>query len=175
MVSAPHSFSELDGMVRPGLPESALQLSVAHVGRTAEERKFAAADALARKQPISDEMKRLLQPGSSAGGARPKAVIRHHGEEWIAKFRSLDDEVDCCAIEHASLRLASACGIRVAHSELVKVNGINAVLVQRFDRVHGGRLHFASARSLLIAAGVPEHEMGYPDIADIIRSQKSRR
>ena len=39
LVPAPHSFSELDGMVRSGLPKSALRLSVAHVGRTDEERK----------------------------------------------------------------------------------------------------------------------------------------
>lgn len=40
LVPAPHSFAELEGMVRLGLSKSALHLSVGHVGRTADERKI---------------------------------------------------------------------------------------------------------------------------------------
>ena len=88
-------------------------------------------------------------------------MIRHIGQEWIAEFRSPDNEVDFCAIEHASLRLANACGIQVVCSELVTVGGVNAILVKRFDRRHERRVHFASACSLMLAAGVPVLEMGY--------------
>jgi serine/threonine-protein kinase HipA len=75
-----------------------------------------AANALAAQLPISPAMLRLLQPGSGAGGARPKAIVRHRDADWIAKFPDREDQVDVAAIEHASLRLASLCGITVATS-----------------------------------------------------------
>ena len=128
-----------------------------------------AAHALSIQAPIDAETRRLLRPGASAGGARPKAIVRDRGEAWIAKFPMPDDEVDNCAIEHASLRLAASCGMQVAESRLVGIGGRNVLLVRRFDREGGGRLHFASARTLLIAAGVAEDEMGYGDLADVIR------
>lgn len=128
-----------------------------------------AAHALSMQAPIDAEMRRLLRPGASAGGARPKAIVRDRGEAWIAKFPTLDDEVDNCAIEHASLRLAASCGMKVAESRLVGIGGRNVLLVRRFDREGSGRLHFASARTLLIAAGVAEDDMGYGDLADVVR------
>lgn len=130
-----------------------------------------AADAFAEQKPISQEMLRLLQPGSSAGGARPKAVVRHRGEDWIAKFPSPDDEIDACAVEHASLQLASLCGIAVPESELINLQGRNVLLVKRFDREAGHRIHFASARTMLIADGLKEGEMGYADISDVLRRE----
>jgi serine/threonine-protein kinase HipA len=129
-----------------------------------------AAHAVEHQMPIDDSLRRLLRPGASAGGARPKAIIEDEGRHWIAKFPADGDMADVCAIEHASLRLASQCGIAVPESRLVPVRSKNVLLVERFDRAsNGSRHHFASARTLLIAQGVDVNEMGYSDIADAAR------
>lgn len=128
-----------------------------------------AANALACQMPINEELRRLLRPGASAGGARPKAIIKFNNEDWIAKFPTEDDMADVCAIEHASLRLAAACKIVVPESSLTQIGNRNVLLIKRFDREPDGRVHFASARSLLIAEGIAEEAMGYGDIADLVR------
>ena len=128
-----------------------------------------AANALTAQMPIDDTMRRLLRPGSSAGGARPKAIIKHNDEDWIAKFYVEGDECDVCAVEHASLLLASRCGIVVPESRLMKIGARNVLLVKRFDRENNFRHHFASARTMLIAEGVAEQAMGYADLADVAR------
>ncbi len=128
-----------------------------------------ASEALSLQMPLDDDMRRLLRPGSSAGGARPKSIIQHKGKDWIAKFPAEGDEYDVCALEHASLVLASQCGISVAESELLKVGNRNVLLIKRFDREDQGRIHFASARTLLIAEGVKEGVMGYADVAEVAR------
>lgn len=118
-------------------------------------------------------MRKFLRPGSSAGGARPKAIIKYDNADWIAKFPMGDDEYDVSAIEHASLVLAKQCGIEVAESKLLKVGKQNILLVKRFDRHNQERIHFASARTMLLATGVKEEEMSYADIAAIIRKYSS--
>jgi serine/threonine-protein kinase HipA len=154
----------------------------ASVYQSADEQAFGAtdlpdllraADALSAQVPMDDALRRLLRPGASAGGARPKAIIRHHNEDWIAKFPSPDDECDVCALEHASLRLAALCGIAVPASQLVKIGNRNALLVKRFDRAQDHRIHFASARTMLIAEGLAEDAMGYADLADVARRLSS--
>lgn len=131
---------------------------------------LSAAQAIERRMPIDDHMRRLLRPGASAGGARPKAIIQDGGLGWLAKFPAEGDSVDVCAVEHASLRLAAACGITVAESRLVKVGSNNVLLVERFDRDEaGGRIHCASARTLLIAQGLDIASAAYSDIADTVR------
>jgi serine/threonine-protein kinase HipA len=129
----------------------------------------AAVEAMRHNLPIDERFRVLLRNGSSAGGARPKSIIRHKGGDWIAKFKTQDDEYDVCAIEHASLVLAGLCGINAAKSELFSSGKNKAVLVSRFDRDGDIRIHFASARTLLIAEGISEQDMGYSDMADISR------
>ncbi|WP_245176353.1 HipA domain-containing protein [Cupriavidus sp. AcVe19-6a] len=65
-----------------------------------------AARAVELQLPIDDRLRQLLRPGGTAGGARSKAIIDDDGSSWIAKFPAEGDEVDFCAIEHASLVLA---------------------------------------------------------------------
>ncbi|MBP0633653.1 HipA domain-containing protein [Cupriavidus sp. AcVe19-6a] len=63
-----------------------------------------------------------------------------------------------------------ACGIDAPESRLVPLGRQNALLVKRFDReAGGGRIHFASARTLLLAEGIPEEQMSYADIAEVAR------
>ena len=128
-----------------------------------------AANALDMHMPIDAELKRLLRPGSTAGGARPKAIIEYNHEPWIAKFPAHGDLCDVCAIEHATLKLAQLCGIDVPDSQLLKIGKQNVMLVKRFDRDHDRRIHFASARTLLFADGVAEGAMAYSDMAAVAR------
>lgn len=94
----------------------------------------------------------LLAPGSSLGGARPKAnVLDQDGSLWIAKFPSQNDKFDVGAWEYVTYELARQCGIVMAESKAQAFSGKNhTFLTRRFDRITGkGRLHFASAMTLL--------------------------
>ncbi|WP_426584220.1 type II toxin-antitoxin system HipA family toxin [Mucilaginibacter sp. R-33] len=94
----------------------------------------------------------LIAPGSSLGGARPKASVTDpEGNLWIAKFPSANDEYDIGAWEMVVLELASIAGINVAPAQLQQFSGRHRTfLTSRFDRVgRTGRVHFASAMTLL--------------------------
>ncbi|MEB0021069.1 HipA domain-containing protein [Actimicrobium sp. CCI2.3] len=69
------------------------------------------------------------------------------------------------------MKYASLCGITVAASELITLAGQHVLLVRRFDRDAGTRIHFASARTLLIADGLRKGDMGYADLADVLRRE----
>ena len=104
----------------------------------------------------------LMAPGSSLGGARPKAGVRdERGELWIAKFPGRNDERDMGAWEMVAQELAKQAGIDVAEARIERFGGQHhTYLVRRFDRTPGRqgqeRIHFASAMTLL----------GYNDGAD---------
>jgi serine/threonine-protein kinase HipA len=93
----------------------------------------------------------LLAPGTSLGGARPKAnVIDPAGNLWIAKFPSKSDEFNTGAWEWVTYQLAKAAGLNTvsACSETFSIAG-QTFLTQRFDRKREKRIHFASAMNLL--------------------------
>ncbi|MDX2249898.1 MAG: HipA domain-containing protein [Bacteroidia bacterium] len=94
----------------------------------------------------------LIAPGSSLGGARPKANVRDQkGDLWIAKFPSRYDAFDSGAWEYLVYELAKDSDIRVSSAEARIFSGRqHTYLVQRFDRDHGDkRIHFSSAMTLL--------------------------
>ena len=93
----------------------------------------------------------LVAPGSSLGGARPKANVRGlDGELWIAKFPSHKDQSNVAAWEYATMLMARDCGINVPPCELRTLSRYGATfLVKRFDRIGERRIHFASAMTLL--------------------------
>ncbi|MGY5847960.1 type II toxin-antitoxin system HipA family toxin [Salegentibacter sp. HM20] len=94
----------------------------------------------------------LMAPGSSLGGARPKANIQDtDGNLWIAKFPSQNDQQDMGAWEMLAYQLAIQCGIEMAPSKIEKFSHHqHTFLTQRFDRSKDGtRIHFASAMTLL--------------------------
>ncbi|MFD2035885.1 type II toxin-antitoxin system HipA family toxin [Belliella marina] len=94
----------------------------------------------------------LMAPGSSLGGARPKANIQDiNGSLWIAKFPSQNDQQDMGAWEMLAYRLAIQSGIEMASSRMQKFSHHqHTFLTQRFDRkTNGTRIHFASAMTLL--------------------------
>lgn len=92
----------------------------------------------------------LIAPGSSLGGARPKAnVFDPKKNLWIAKFPSKTDTIDKAAWEFLAYQLAIAAGIFMADSKIEKISGqYHTFLTRRFDRDHGKRIHFASAMTM---------------------------
>ncbi|BCQ22313.1 type II toxin-antitoxin system HipA family toxin [Caballeronia sp. NK8] len=129
-----------------------------------------AAHAIEVHAPIDERLRRLLQPGRSVGGARPKAIVEDDGRYWIAKFPAEGDEIDVSAVEYASLRLAKECGIDVPETRLVSIRGKNVLLIERFDRdMNGSRHHLASGRTMLIAEGIDISRASYGDLAEIAR------
>src|SRR5690606_9965432 len=90
----------------------------------------------------------LVAPGSSLGGARPKAsILDNDNQLWIAKFPSKNDQSDVGAWEMLTYELAIAAGVNMAVSQAKKFTSTNhTFLTKRFDRTKDGkRIHFASA------------------------------
>lgn len=124
---------------------------------------------------ITDKwLKQLIKPGSSLGGARPKAtVVDTSGQLWIAKFPSKNDENDTGAWEKVVHDLARMCGLNVPESKLEKFSKLGSTfLVKRFDREGERRIHFASAMTLLGKTDGASAEDGnsYLDIAGFIKA-----
>lgn len=94
----------------------------------------------------------LIAPGSSLGGARPKAnILDESGRLWIAKFPSSNDAADVGAWEAVACELARMSGIQVAESKAQRFSGKqHTFLTRRFDRTNTGkRIHFSSAMTML--------------------------
>lgn len=117
-------------------------------------------------QPIEEHKRRLITPGATMGGARPKALLHLDGHPWVLKFNEPGEPVDLPMVEHATMTLARQAGIRVAHTQPVKVPRGHALAVRRFDRDAGMRRHAISANVALKAAG---EELGYPELAQWLR------
>ena len=109
-----------------------------------------------------------LAPGSSLGGARPKAsVLNEAGDLCIAKFSKHDDEYSLIAWEAVALQLAQLAGLRVPEHKLITVQGKHVLLLRRFDRTpDGGRLPYISTMTLLNAADNENHS--YDELADML-------
>ena len=119
-------------------------------------------------------LNQLLSPGSSLGGARPKAsVVDEKGELWIAKFPSKHDENDIGAWEKVVHDLAVMCGLNVPEARLERLSRFGSTyLVRRFDREGKKRIHYASAMTLLgqTDGASAEDGISYLDIASFIKS-----
>ena len=105
--------------------------------------------------PQAETARDLVLPGTSLGGARPKATVQDRGDLWLAKFSRPDDRWDEPRVEHGLLRLAARCGLSAAESRIETFGPRAAVLVRRFDRVATDagflRWRFASGLTLLRA------------------------
>jgi len=118
-------------------------------------------------------LRQLLAPGSSLGGARPKASVQApDGSLWIAKFPSKNDEWDSGAWEAVVHDLAVKCVLNAPEAKLEAFSGTGSTfLIKRFDRAGNRRIHFSSAMALLGKTdGVGAEGASYLDIAGFIRS-----
>jgi len=129
----------------------------------------------------NDEIKKwlaiLIAPGSSLGGARPKANILDENKElWIAKFPSNNDVIDKGAWEYVAYELATKSGILMSPCRIEKITGKHyTFFTKRFDRDGRERIHFASAMTM---TGNNEHTIrdkpsSYLDIAEFIQNYGS--
>lgn len=152
-------------------------------GPTPSLERLAVEAAILAEEPRADapSARDLLFPGTSLGGARPKATVLDGDELWLAKFGLPGDRWDESRVEHAMLRLAARCGIRAAESRVAAVAGGRSVLlVRRFDRARSGtgflRRRQISALTLLGADDSPTDRRGwsYLELADEIRRTSVR-
>ncbi|MFA9478935.1 type II toxin-antitoxin system HipA family toxin [Phycisphaerales bacterium AB-hyl4] len=115
-------------------------------------RLLSAADHVADDSDSDEDLRLLLAPGSSLGGARPKASVRDKdGQLAIVKFPHRDDDFDAVRWEAVALSLAEKAGITVPQWRLEQVGNKPVLLLRRFDRQDGQRIPFLSAMSMLEA------------------------
>ncbi|WAC75409.1 type II toxin-antitoxin system HipA family toxin [Roseateles sp. SL47] len=117
--------------------------------------------------PVDESQRRLVAPGVTFGGARPKALIHIDDEQWVVKFSEPGEDFDVPLVEHATMTLCHQAGINAAATRALALpQGGHAIAVRRFDRVNGQRVHAQSANVALKAAGA---ELGYPELAQLLR------
>jgi serine/threonine-protein kinase HipA len=122
-------------------------------------------ERILRDEETDEDLQLIFAPGSSIGGARPKAsVIDQHGYLSIAKFPKETDDYSVETWEEIALRLAEQAGIATPKHQLIEVAGKAVLLSRRFDRQDGTRIPFLSAMAMMSAK---DGEQGsYPEIVD---------
>ncbi|MDG5974872.1 HipA domain-containing protein [Hydrogenophaga taeniospiralis CCUG 15921] len=152
-------------------------------------RLSAAVEDVQTQAPITADLQRLIQPGVTLGGARPKALLQTDAGPCVVKFSELDDAVDTPLVEHATLTLAAMAGMHVATTGVLPLPSRHgktrhALTIERFDRLGDIRLHCLSAKTLLRAARLPESygalatvllRLGHPDRQGAMREELFRR
>lgn len=124
-------------------------------------------------EEIHSWLKLLIAPGSSLGGARPKAnILDENNELWIAKFPSKNDTIDKAAWEFLTYKLAIQAGVDMAECRLERVNGQHhTFFTKRFDRIGTDRIHFSSAMTMTgnNEDTIKDNPASYLDIVEFIQ------
>jgi len=132
-----------------------------------------AAQRLLRGEETDEDLQMLFAPGSSLGGARPKAsVFDQHNRLSVAKFPKDDDEYSLERWEAIALDMATAAGINAADHTLETVGKSTVMLSHRFDRDGNQRIPFISAMAML--DGKDGDRFSYIDLADVIASESAQ-
>jgi serine/threonine-protein kinase HipA len=131
-------------------------------------RLLSAAERVIEDKDTDDDLRMLFAPGSSLGGARPKASVRDKdGHLAIAKFPRRDDDYNTVAWEMVSLALARRAGITVPEGRVQLVGHQPVLLLRRFDRAGASRIPFLSSTGML---GAKDNETrSYLEIVDALR------
>ena len=176
-----------------GVSVSAAQYLPRHFGPYPQLRDLAplsaAIEDVQTQTPLTAEMQRLIQPGVTLGGARPKALLHTDAGPCVIKFSELDDALDTPLVEHATMTLAAKAGIQVAATGVLALparygKARHALTIQRFDRLGTYRLHCLSARTVLRAARLGESysalatvllRLGHPDRQGALREELFKR
>lgn len=132
-------------------------------------RLLGAANRVLTDRDTDDDLRLLLAPGSSLGGARPKASVRDNdGGLLIAKFPSQADEWPVTRWEAVAMTLAGQAGITVPSWRLATVARRPVLLLGRFDRqAEGQRVPFTSALTAISAAD--GERRSYLELVDVLR------
>lgn len=129
---------------------------------------LSATDALLEDAETAAELKLLLAPGSSLGGARPKASVREKDNQLaIAKFPKKDDDYSAVEWEFVALTLARQAGIVVPDFRMETIAGRAVLILRRFDRHGAVRVPFLSAMSMIGAGDNEPHS--YLELMDALR------
>jgi serine/threonine-protein kinase HipA len=133
-------------------------------------RLLAAAERVIDDKDSEEDLRLLIAPGSSLGGARPKASVRDKdGHLSIAKFPHKEDSSHVVLWEGVALTLAARARIAVSEWHVVQVGKKACLILRRFDRRDGERVPLLSAMSMLGAADNETHT--YLEIAEALRQQ----
>jgi serine/threonine-protein kinase HipA len=123
--------------------------------------------------PLSPDLDKALQHGTSIGGARPKALLTAGDSKYIAKFSMTGDIYNVVKAEFVAMRLASLAGLNVSAVRVERALGKDVLLVERFDRerVQGGwtRKAFVSALTMFELDEMMARHTSYETLAEIIR------
>lgn len=132
-----------------------------------------ASQRLEKGLETEEDVRQLLGPGTSLGGARPKAAVEDGGKLYLAKFQSNLDTERVSAWEATMLDLAQTAGIITAKHRLLNQNEARPILLlERFDRNDAGRIPFASAMTL---TGFQDgQDASYGELASIVSSLSSQ-
>ncbi len=131
-------------------------------------RLLSAADRVEAESDSDEDLRLLLAPGSSLGGARPKASVKDRDTHLaIAKFPHRNDEIDTVRWEAVALALANKAGIPVPTWRLEDVADRPVLILRRFDRESATRIPFLSAMSMLGALDLESHS--YLELVDALR------
>ena len=124
-------------------------------------------ERILRDEETDEDLQLIFAPGSSLGGARPKAsVVDQHGYLAIAKFPKETDDYSIETWEEIALRLADRAGIATPDHQLIEVANKPVLLSRRFDRREKVRIPFLSAMSM---TGSADGERGsYPELVDAL-------
>jgi serine/threonine-protein kinase HipA len=136
---------------------------------------IAATQAIEDGKPVPAHLLEQLDPGTSMGGARPKATIEDAQCLWLGKFPAKDDRCNLQRIEYATLDLARRCGLNVTQARLQAVGDSDVLMLQRFDREHTdkGYLRFGLVSGLTVLDCddnyLNRERWSYPLLADNLR------
>ena len=128
---------------------------------------LAVTERIERDEESEEDLRMIFAPGSSLGGARPKAsVLDQHGALSIAKFAKETDDYRIELWEAIALDLARQAGIAVADHALHEVAGKSVLISRRFDREGERRIPYLSALSMM---GINDGERAsYPELVDVL-------
>lgn len=134
-----------------------------------------AAEAIEEGKRVPVHLLEQLEPGTSMGGARPKATIEDDNRLWVGKFPQKADRCNLQRVEYATIELARASGIAACNARIESIGGRDVLLVERFDREHkdGSYLRFGLVSGFTLLACDESHldreRWSYPLLADELR------
>ncbi|CAN5873469.1 HipA domain-containing protein [soil metagenome] len=134
-----------------------------------------AAEAIEEGKRVPVHILEQIEPGTSMGGARPKATIEDGNRLWIGKLPEKADRCNLQRIEYATIELARRCGIAACNARLDSIGGRDVLMVERFDREYteGGYLRFGLVSGLTLLDCdenyLDRERWSYPLLADELR------
>lgn len=139
------------------------------------DKLITATRAIEAGKHVAAHLLERLDPGTSMGGARPKATIEDDHCLWLGKFPARNDRFNLQRVEFATLDLARRCGLNVTQARLQSVGSSDVLMLQRFDREHadGGYLRFDLVSGLTVLdcgdGYLDRDSWSYPLLAENLR------